>query len=210
MRAAGFGALAVAVLLAAGAVQSGAVRWERGRAESWDRRVTMSAADALAFERGPAPAAQREAARRAGAHYARADAVRAGGLGLLATPEVVARRAWMAVVQERYDEAAAHLRRLDRPEAPARSRLELARVLALAGRREEALAVLRRTVAEHPVDPAPHRELAAHLERAGRPSEAAAELVIVANLAPGDGASRARLVELLEALGRQDEADAYR
>ncbi|HMB69888.1 MAG TPA: 4Fe-4S binding protein [bacterium] len=206
----GTAALAVAALFAAGAGQSAAVRWERSRAEAWDRQVTRSTADALAFDRAPVPAAQLEAARRAAVHYSRADAIPAGGLGLLVTPEVVARRAWMAVVRERFDEAAGLLQRLDRPGAAVRSRVELARVLALAGRPEEALAALHRTIAESPVEPAPHRELAVQLERAGRPEEAAAELVILVNLAPGDVAARARLADLLDELGRQKEAARYR
>jgi ferredoxin len=210
IRGAGVAALAIAALATLGAAQSAAVRWERGRAEVWDRRVRVPAADALAFDREGLADADREAARRAAAHYARADGLRAGGLGLLDTPEVIARRAWMAVVLERYEEAAAHLLRLDLRDAPPRSVVERARVLALAGRPEEAIGALRERIAALPVEAALHRELATVLERAGRPAEAAGELVILVNLSPGDREARARLADLLERLGRQDEAARYR
>jgi polyferredoxin len=210
LRGAGAGAIAAAALLAALAAQSAAVKSERGRGEAWDRQVRIAAADALAFERAPVPEAQLAAARRAEAHYARADALGAGGLGLLATPEVTARRAWMAVVQGRYGEAADLLARLDSPEATPRAAAELARVRALAGRAEEATAGLRRRIAERPAEPALHRELAALLERRGRLDEAAAELVILVNLAPADTAARSRLADVLERAGRQEEAARYR
>jgi Flp pilus assembly protein TadD len=83
-------------------------------------------------------------------------------------------------------------------------------VLALAGRPEEAIAGLRRSIARLPVEPALHRELAIQLERQDRLDEAAAELVILVNLAPADAAARARLADVLARAGRQEEAARYR
>jgi thioredoxin-like negative regulator of GroEL len=156
------------------------------------------------------PEAALAAALRAEAHYRRADAIPAGGWGLLPTAEVAARRAWLALVRREPGEAAGHLERAVRARPHDRTlRVELAGVHALAGLPERAEEELARLIAEDPADDAPHRTLASVLERRGDREGAVAELIVVVNLAPGDAAARSRLVHLLQALGRHDDAARY-
>jgi polyferredoxin len=200
-----------AILLLALTAQGFVVHLHRARAAGFDHRVTWTQADAMSLHRAPLPDAMERAALKAAHHYRRADRFDRGGIGLLSTPEVTLRRAWIAVVLERYDEAAEHLRRAA-PDGPDghRLRLDRARVLRLAGRRDEAVELLRTLVAEDPVDAAAHRELSAILLDAGRLEEAAAELVVLVNLDPGDRGARGHLIDALERLGRPEAADRYR
>ncbi len=192
-------------------VQSGGVRVARALADRDDRSVAVSHHAAFALPPVPLPDDVRTAAERAANRYARADRWDRGGLGLFATPDVTLRRAWLAVVLGRYDEALERLEAI-RPDETSAVRLEKDRIrlLRLAGRPDEAIDRLRAAIAESPADVSYHRELADALEAAGRFEEAAAELVIVVNLAPGDAATRDRLATLLEQLGRPGDAARYR
>jgi ferredoxin len=211
MRRAGRAVVAVTALCLVLVAQSGFVRVERARAEKWDRRVLVPAEAVFREERPELPAAIREAADRAAGHYARADRLGAGGWGLLETPEIVVRRAWIALVRGRFDEAASHLRRVVADgRADVQARIDLARVVGLGGNLTEATALWRALVAEDPANPRLHRELARVHERALDREAAVAELVVVVNLDPADLPSRARLVRLLEELGRPQEAARYR
>jgi len=208
---AGGGALAVAVLVGLLVLQSGFVNYQRGRAEHWDRRVTLPAEVAFREDRAPLPDEMREAAGRAANHYARADRIGAGGFGLLPTPEIAVRRAWLDLVRGHFDDAAAQLRRvIAGGRSNERTRTDLARVVGLAGRPEEAITLWREIVADDPANPVPHRALARLLEQGGDREGAVAELVVLVNLEPTDFAARTRLVELLRELGHPDEAARYR
>jgi Flp pilus assembly protein TadD len=99
---------------------------------------------------------------------------------------------------------------VERGEPGDHTRLDLARVLRLAGSFGEAETELRLLIARNPADLASHRELALLFERSGNLEGAVSELVILRNLAPEDDASRVRLVALLERLGRSEEAERYR
>jgi NAD-dependent dihydropyrimidine dehydrogenase PreA subunit len=203
--------LALGVVVAAATAHSGVVQASRAAAQAWDRRVTVHADVPFREDRPPLDRAQLAAARAAEANYRRADEISAGGLGLAPTPEVVMRRAWLALVLSEPRAAAGHLRRAAALAGEPRVvRLDLARVLALAGDRDGALAELRRLIAEDPADAAPHRLLAGLLEESGALEEAAASLVAVVNLAPDDADARARLVGVLTRLGRPQDAARYR
>lgn len=191
--------------------QSGAVRYHRAQAEALDGQVSLSRPAAMALNRAPVPEATLDFARRAHAHYERADRWDRGGLGLLATPEVTLRRAWLAVVTGDFAEAAGFLA-ITTPtgEDGHALRRDSARLLRLAGQPQEAESMLRSVVAENPVDTAAHRELADLLLQTGNLEAAAAELVILVNLAPQDASVRPRLVQVLEQLGRSEDAARYR
>jgi polyferredoxin len=211
LSAAGGTFLAVCTLVFVLVVQSGFVQAHRARAEAWDRAVRVPAEVAFREEQPEIPAPILDAADRAAAHYERADRIGAGGWGLLETPEVVVRRAWIALVRGRPDEAAGHIRRvIAAGHADRQARFDLARVVELGGDLDEAAALWRELLAADPADAAAHRELARVLERAGDPEGAVAALIVVVNLDPGDGAARLRLAQLLEDLGRPSEAARYR
>jgi len=203
-----FAITALALVLVA---QAGFIQVERARAEAWDREVLVPAEVVFRENRPEIPPAILDAADRAATHYARADRLGAGGWGLLETPEVVVRRAWLALVRGRHAEAASHIRRVVAAGgADVQARIDLARVVALGGELEEAAALWRELIAERPASPDLHRELARVLERSGDRDAAVAELVVVVNLDPADTTSRARLVRLLEELDRPREAARYR
>jgi Fe-S-cluster-containing hydrogenase component 2 len=211
LRPAGRATLAMALAAAAFTVHSGLVQGSRALGERWDRRVTVGADAPFHAGQVPLDPAQRNAAARAEAHYRRADEVAAGGLGLVPTAEIAMRRAWLALVRGEPRDASSHLRRAaGLADDPRPVRLDLARVLALAGERDEAVAELRRLVAEDPADARPHRALASLWEQDGELEEAAAALVTVVNLAPDDDGARAKLAEVLERLGRPEDAGRYR
>ena len=204
MSGAGRTVLVITALVVVVVIQSGFVRANRARAETWDREVVVPAEVVFREERPEIPAEILEAADRAANYYARADRLGAGGWGLFETPDIVVRRAWLALVRGRYDESADHIRRaIAGGRADRQARIDLARVVGLCGNLEEATAMWRELVAEDPVNPDLHRGLAGVLERAGEPEAAIAELIVVVNLDPGDRASRTRLVQLLEDLGRR-------
>ena len=211
LRPAGFATLAVALGLVLLLAQSALVRLELARARGHDSSVRVSLDAALRPDPEiPGPEVLR-AAESAAYHYGRADRIGQGGFGLLDTPEVTARRAWMAVVLSDWQEAERHLGRMlaQRPEDP-RRRVDLARIAARDGRGDEAISILRDVIATDPSNVDAHRALAAELRARGDAEGAVAELVVVVNLDPGDTASRQRLVEILRELGRHEEAARYR
>jgi ferredoxin len=190
---------------------SALVNAHRTRAERWDREVRVPVSEAFRKHRAPLDPVDRERAQAAARHYRRADRIDRGGFGLLATPEMTLRRAWLALVLGEIDEAEAHLRhRIAAGGEVAPMRVDLARTLRLAGKDAGAERELRDLIALDPADPAPQRELAALLESRGDLEGAVAALVVVHHLAPEDRGSRERLIYLLLRLGRPREAARYR
>ncbi|NNE43141.1 MAG: tetratricopeptide repeat protein, partial [Gemmatimonadetes bacterium] len=210
LRAPGVLFLASTAVLGFLAVQSGTVQISRSAAAGWDNRVALPLDQALSPERPPLSPAVAEAAARAGTHYRRADRWTEGGIGLLATPETVVRRAWIAAVEQRWDDALHHLDRAATlsPES-LRIRLDRARIQGISGDADGAIAELRALVAEAPGEAVFHSELARALEDAEQLEEAVAARIVHVNLT-GDPESSARLVDLLERLGRPGEAARYR
>jgi tetratricopeptide (TPR) repeat protein len=201
----------LAILVAAVTLESALVQFHRVRGERWDRRVAVSAASVLSPERSALPPDVAHAAERAAAHYRRADRVGHGGWGLLQTPEVVTRRAWLALVLGDLDAVDVHLGRTLAHEGPIRSvRLDRARVHSLQGRNELALEEMRTLVAEDPSDMRAQSFYAEALESAGEWERAVSAWIVVVNVDPDDARARARLVALLERLGRHDDAARYR
>ena len=211
LRRAGLAAWLVIAATALFVIDSGFVRWHRGRAGTWDGRTEVPAAEVFRLDRPPLDDATEAAAARAAGHYRRADAIAHGGFALATTPEVVTRRAWLALVLDRPEEAAVHLSRLiARGGDVGPIRLDLARVLRLAGETEAAEAELEGIVARDPANPAAHFELASLREATGDLEGAVAELITLRNLVPEDPSLPFRVASLLDRLGRPREADRYR
>ncbi len=210
IRAAGIAWGAVAAALLVLAAQSAVVQVSRGRAEAWDRRVDVSSEDVFAGTFAAAGIPAHGVALRAQAHYRRADTIAQGGFGLLETPEIPVRRAWLALVTGDVAQAERQLRRVlaKRPDEIG-ARDGLARVMLLDGRADEAAHEWRRAIGIAPTNASFHRGLAQALVRGGRLEEAIDELVIATNLDPADGASKAMLERLREQVAR-DAAEAAR
>lgn len=210
-RRAGLVTFAAGILVVLLTIQSGTVGLARAAAQRFDTNVVVSREAVLAGTAPELPTRVRQSAERAASLYRLADGVDRGGVGLAGTAEIALRRAWLALVLGNPGEAAAHLdRAVGTGVADRTTRLDVARVRALAGHRDEAISMLRALVAEDPADAAAHRSLADVLESAGEHDAAAAELVIVVNLDPSDTAARSQLQLLLQRLGRPDEAERYR
>jgi tetratricopeptide (TPR) repeat protein/ferredoxin len=210
-RSAGVAALGLGLLVFALTTQSGVVALAHAAARRYDAQVDVSREAVLSGRAGEPTPRVRAAAERAASLYRLSDGVGRGCVGLAGTAEIEFRRAWLALVLGRPAEAEARLARsVDRGSAPRETRVDLARVRALAGRRDEAIADLRALVAEDPTDVSAHRALADVLEAGNDLAAAASELIIVVNLAPADTASRTHLATLLDQLGRPDEAARYR
>jgi ferredoxin len=183
LTAKGIWGIAAACVLILLTIHSGIVKIERLRAERIDRGITMSAEEVFGghfAERGSA--AERDA-RIAAAHYRRADAVAAGGWGLLEVGEIGARRAWLALVVGDLTEAESQLRRvLARRPDEIGARDGLARVLLLQGRIDDSIHEWKETIALAPANASLHLGLADAYRRAGRSAEEKTERTIAENL----------------------------
>jgi len=144
LRPAGVAFLAGAGLLVAATAQGLTLRVERLRGDLLDARVTVSKIDAFTQTPGVISDTQRALARRALAHYRRALAFDAGGWGFTDHPDAATRAAWLHAVLGERDAAIALLRRLnDRLGVADAREVDLAQLLAFAGREDEAIASLR-------------------------------------------------------------------
>jgi ferredoxin-type protein NapH len=210
IRGAAFAWGAAAAALLALTAQSAAVQLARGRAEAWDRRVNVPGEQVFAGAFAALGTPAHAAARRAEALYRRADTIAHGGWGLLETPEVPVRRAWLALVTGDVATAEAQLRRIlvSRPDEIG-VRDGLARVLLLDGRADEAAHEWRRAIGLAPTNASFHEGLAEAHVRAGRLEDAIEELVIATNLDPANEASRAKLERVRVQLARE-QAEAAR
>jgi len=168
LRPAGAAFVALAALAVVATAHALTLRVERLRGGMLDARVAVSKADAFAQTPGAIPDAQRDLARRALRHYRRALALDLGGWGLADHPEAATRAAWLHAVLGERSEAVALLRRLDDRLGVADARaVDLATLLALDGREEEAVASLREALRLDPDLPAARDTLARALEQRG-------------------------------------------
>ena len=127
------------------------IQIERMRGDADDARVLVSRAAAFTQEPGAVPEKMRALAGAGLAHYRRASGWRHGGWGVTDTPEADTRAAWLHTVRGERAEAIALLRRLDDRLGYADARaVDMATLLAYAGREDDAVAYLGRVLDDRP------------------------------------------------------------
>ncbi|HET9888725.1 MAG TPA: 4Fe-4S binding protein [bacterium] len=180
----GIAGSAIAGVLILLTIHSAIVKIERASAERIDRRIAVPAEEVFAGNFVPAGSDAAQDVARAAAHYRRADAISAGGWGLLEVSAIGARRAWLALVTGDLQEAESQLRRvLARRPAEIGARDGLARVLLLQGRIDDAIHEWKETIALDPTNAGLHLGLADAYRGAGRTAEEQMERTIAENLA---------------------------
>ncbi|MFQ5748544.1 MAG: tetratricopeptide repeat protein [Planctomycetota bacterium] len=174
---------------------TGLVRYHLWRADVHDRRVNVSREEILAGS-GPSdlPPAALQDAREALKHYRLASSLRENGLGLMDTPGIPVRMAWLSLVAGDRTRAEQLLRKSLREEGPSGPLCtELANVLLLEGKSEEAENLLRETLAAHPGFLESRVRLAMLRFSSGKVDEAAALLAQALEADPADARLRGRL-----------------
>jgi Flp pilus assembly protein TadD/NAD-dependent dihydropyrimidine dehydrogenase PreA subunit len=197
-----FAAVTVLVLLV---VHTGIVRYHAWRGDRLDRRVSAPR-EAVIAGTASIPDDVRERARAARDHYARARGISAGGIGLVDTPDLAVRVAWLDLVLGERERSVSELEGLFETEPTDALALEIG-ALHRSERGPGAEAAFYARALERDADlPETRLRLGRMLAESGRTEEAEAlyRRHLAAN--PGDADARATLGSLLLALGRQDEA----
>jgi polyferredoxin/tetratricopeptide (TPR) repeat protein len=199
-----FGLSVVTLLLT---LHTGWVRLHLALGDHHDGRVAVSRAAAFGSAPGSLPEEYRQAADRALAHYRKARSIARGGLGLVDTPDLGVRMAWLELVAGRPDRAAAALEEVLREQGPDDDLIaDQSRLLRLSGRPDEAKAVLEMALRADPDLLQVRHELAASLTATGQSARAIALLEEAVERHPEDTVSRGRLAALLLTAGFLDEA----
>jgi len=176
-------------------LHTGLVRYHLWRADIHDRRVEVPRQEILSGASASAlPPATLQEAREALQHYQLASPFGEDGLGLMETPGIRVRMAWLSLVtgdRRRAEELLRESLRADGPSDPLCT--ELANVLLLEGRTGEAQSWLRETLAAHPGFLESRVRLAMLRFSAGEVDEAAALLEQALETDPADARLRARL-----------------
>lgn len=130
--------------------QASVVKYHRWRGEAWARQIATP--NAAFFQPGiRASASDLNSAGFALAHLQRADSLRAGGLGLVETPAVTAAIARSHLIRGEYADAETALRRYVQARGPSDDLcVDVARLLLLQGRRDDALRYAETTLTLHP------------------------------------------------------------
>lgn len=205
MRPAGWAFTACAAALGLLLLHSALVRVILWRASAADDRVRVSLSVVMAGE--PVPPEQLAAAREARALLELARPLWRGGLALAATPPAGFRLAWMDLVTGDQPAAERELRALIQSGRGAENAApQLARVLVLAGRADEAISVLEAEVQGRPRSVPAREALAEAYAKAGRPGDAESVFRAAVDRDPTDADARAGLGRWLLRTGRLDEA----
>lgn len=155
------------------------------------------------------PADQRASARAALAWYARARPFWEGGSGLITTPAVPTREAWMHLVLGEPDAAIGRLQSLvKRGLEQDHTGPDLSRLLAWRGRHDEATQTLRTLVDLHPKFRMTREALAWRFAYEGRPQEGEALLAAAVAARSRDASARAALGRYRFACGRYEDGVA--
>ena len=206
VRPAGWAFVAFALLTLGVTAQAGAVRALLARAASVERGIVVPVQVVLEGRRDAIPEDQMALASRAARLHRLASPVWEGGIGLAWTPGRLADGAYVLAVTGDYAGAERALRALVRrtggSEQAARN---IATLMALQGRAEEAIAHLTRVLDEHPSFHGLRAEVAASLAEAGRVEEAEALFTRAIERSPGDGVTYAQRGAIRVAMGRMEE-----
>jgi ferredoxin/tetratricopeptide (TPR) repeat protein len=195
-------AIAGALVIASGlVVQAAAVKAFVDIGARHDDRITVTLDQVLS---GISPAAdQRASAREALAWYARARPFWEGGFGLITTPTVPTREAWMHLVLGEPEAAIERLQSLIRGGfAQDHTGPDLARLLTWRGRSDEATATMHELVVAHPRFHITRETLAWRLAQEGKPQEGDLLLAAAVAARPRDASARAALGRFRFACGR--------
>jgi len=140
--------VSVTLLLTA---QSILVRYQRFRGELIDSQVLVTRDAAFSDVPGAVPDEMRARAQKALDRYRLASGWKDGGYGLMETPSVQSRVAWLHLVRGERDQAIDTLKRMNHRLGPNDTRtVDLATILALSMHEDSALALLENTLEEHP------------------------------------------------------------
>ncbi len=190
-------------------LHTGLVRYHLWRADGLDRRVRVSREEILSGAKTAGlPPESLENAREALEHYRLAARVGDGGLGLMQTPGIPLRMAWLSLVAGDRRQAEGFLRKALEEEGPSGPLCtELANVLLLEGKTGEAESWLRETLAAHPDYQESRVRLAMLRFSAGDVDGAAALLEQALAADPADARLRGRLAsQIYLPAGRTAEA----
>jgi len=216
---AGVGFVVLFVLGAVLVAHTGVVNALRWRADRIYERLAISKQAVLAPDAPPLPADTVERAGAALRAYSLAAGVGRGGMALASTPSAELRRGLMALAAGDAAQAEDSLRFVMARTGPADELTsDLARVMVLQGKGEEAVGLLQSTLREHPEFWGVREDLAPGLVLSGRGREAIDEARLALTRVPAKGATReahARtrltLARLLEAGGdRSGALDQFR